>query len=162
MVLFGRDWKGVSVRESRVLLGKTVSSRLGRILAAINGVNGDSVAKIPALQSGQLACDFNQASMQSTWKAWEQTGSVRTYSSSSNSNKQTAQSLGLLWERKRQGFDGGVIEAIRRKREFEWIGGWKRVEVRSGGWEVTTTATTTSKEAEEAEDWRDESFGDET
>lgn len=97
MVLFGRDWKGVSVRESRVLLGKTVSSRLGRILAAINGVNGDSVAKIPALQSGQLACDFNQASMQSTWKAWEQTGSVRTYSSSSNSNKQTAQSLGLLW-----------------------------------------------------------------
>lgn len=65
-------------------------------------------------------------------------------------------------ERKRQGFDGGVIEAIRRKREFEWIGGWKRVEVRSGGREVTTTATTTSKEAEEAEDWRDESFGDET
>ena len=54
------------------------SSRLGRILAAIIGVKGESVQRTPARQRGQLACERSHASMQSTWNVCEQTGSVLT------------------------------------------------------------------------------------
>lgn len=65
-------------------------------------------------------------------------------------------------EGKRQGFDGRVVEAVRGKREFEGIIRRERVEVARGGWEIPTAATSTSEEAEETEDFRDDALGDET
>lgn len=50
-----RDSGKASVRGSSVMLRKIVSSRLGLILAAISGINGDSEQNIPARQRGQLA-----------------------------------------------------------------------------------------------------------
>lgn len=48
----------ISDRDSRdtvTCCSNELSSRLGRILAAIMGTNGDSVRKIPARHKGQLA-----------------------------------------------------------------------------------------------------------
>lgn len=49
------DSGAASLRGSRRMLSNIASSKLGRILAAITGMNGDSCRKIPARHRGQLA-----------------------------------------------------------------------------------------------------------
>lgn len=73
------DSGGISANGSSIVLSIIIiSSKLGRILAAITGVNGDSGRNIPARHNGQFACDRSHISIQSTWNACEHTGSVRT------------------------------------------------------------------------------------
>ncbi|KAF7810941.1 transmembrane protein [Senna tora] len=135
---------GASTRGSILIRCKIVSSsRLGRILAAIIGVNGDSAQRTPARQRGQFACDLSQTSMQST--------SVRF--------------RGV--ERKRYGLDDGLVETIRRKHVVVGTidcleGGVIRegVEVAGGRGEVGAAPTPTPP-AKEAVNWRHEVAGDE-
>lgn len=83
---------GNSGRGSRTPVSRIMSSRLGRILAAITGIKGDTA--IPDRQRGQLAWERSHISIQSTWNAWWHDGRIRIRSLSSNSRRQTAQSCG--------------------------------------------------------------------
>ncbi|THU48114.1 hypothetical protein C4D60_Mb09t22800 [Musa balbisiana] len=71
---------------------RRMSSRLGRIRAARMGTKAASWRSTAARQRGQVGCDRSHTSMQSMWKAWAHSGSVRRVSSSSNSNRHTAHS----------------------------------------------------------------------
>lgn len=62
-----------------------------RTIATATGLEGAGAAT-RALQSGQLALDWSQASAQSMWKTWRQSGSSRILSSGWNSLRQTAHS----------------------------------------------------------------------